>query len=301
MINESQDANLFQEPCPEGTYTDILGTPDLASCKSCPPTKYCPQATDIPIDCPLGYYCPPGTAALNQYPCPAGTYSNQTTRTNINDCLSCPGGYCPEGSSVPLLCQAGYYLNSTGNSDVSHCITCTSGMYCAGSGNTIPDGPYTPQPVEYNCTLGHYCPSGSTSPIRCNSGSYQDEIGQWTCKACPAGYYCDNTMSPVVLYNDSSCPTGFYCPENTTRNGVTGNICPPGYYCESGSPYPTPCQPGTYSPSEGNTAVSDCLPCSFGEYCGSYNLTQSTGKLNSNVKSYQHIYSCNFLSCHHAE
>lgn len=55
---------------------------------------------------------------------------------------------------------------------------------------------------------GHYCPTGSSEPIRCDSGSYQDEIGQSGCKDCPEGFYCDNTEEPVVLYNNSMCPTG---------------------------------------------------------------------------------------------
>ena len=57
---------------------------------------------------------------------------------------------------------------------------------------------------------GHYCEEGSHSPARCPSGTYQDEYGQWQCKACPPGYYCDNTMDPVVLYNDTYCPTGYH-------------------------------------------------------------------------------------------
>lgn len=55
---------------------------------------------------------------------------------------------------------------------------------------------------------GHYCPRGSPSPIRCISGEYQDEVGQSSCKDCPTGFFCDSTMEPVVLYNDSFCPQG---------------------------------------------------------------------------------------------
>lgn len=132
----------------------------------------------------------------------------------------CPTGhYCGIGSTAPTPCQSGYYLNSTGNDVTGDCLPCTGGMYCAGSGNSIPDGSCspgfycpggqdTPTPYDYNCTMGHYCPEGSDSPLRCASGSYQDDIGQWDCKGCPAGFYCDNTMSPVVLYNNTYCPTG---------------------------------------------------------------------------------------------
>ena len=58
--------------------------------------------------------------------------------------------------------------------------------------------------------LGHYCPQGTHEEIRCEPGEYQDQTGQATCKVCVAGYYCDNTLGPVVMYNDTVCPSGLY-------------------------------------------------------------------------------------------
>ena len=58
---------------------------------------------------------------------------------------------------------------------------------------------------------GHYCSStGAWQPVRCNSGTYQDQTGQGTCKTCPAGFFCDNTLAPVVLFNSTICPVGRY-------------------------------------------------------------------------------------------
>lgn len=45
-----------------------------------------------PLECPAGHYCPPGTRAANQYPCPEGTYSRQPGLANPRDCRPCPGG-----------------------------------------------------------------------------------------------------------------------------------------------------------------------------------------------------------------
>ena len=59
---------------------------------------------------------------------------------------------------------------------------------------------------------GHYCVEGSHEPVRCDPGYYQDETGQSDCKLCMEGYYCDNTVEPVVMYNNSYCPEGYYCP-----------------------------------------------------------------------------------------
>ena len=33
-------------------------------------------------------------------------------------------------------------------------------------------------------------------------------MGKDSCKTCIAGFYCDNTKNPVVLYNDTVCPEG---------------------------------------------------------------------------------------------
>lgn len=31
---------------------------------------------------------------------------------------------------------------------------------------------------------------GATTPTKCPEGTYQDELGQTTCKDCDQGYYC---------------------------------------------------------------------------------------------------------------
>lgn len=235
-------------------------------------------------------------------------------------------------------------MNSEGNTDISNCLNCTAGKYCDGSGNAQPDGDcdqgfYCPggqesaNPTGLECTQGHYCPTGSSAPHRCPSGSYQDETGKWFCKGCPAGYYCDNTKSPVVLYDSSECPTGHYCPENssisnqnpcpvgtfnnetmktqqsdcqlclggkycsqeglaepqgdcdagyyctsgsnsrTPSMGSSADTCPQGFYCPAGSATPTSCPQGTFNPSTGRTARSECTNCTGGHYCPNFSMT----------------------------
>ena len=53
-----------------------------------------------------------------------------------------------------------------------------AGYYCPGAQNTD-------QPIAYQCSVGHYCPAGSLEEIRCESGTYQDETTQGSCKVSP--------------------------------------------------------------------------------------------------------------------
>ena len=59
--------------------------------------------------CPVGHYCPTGTADAE--PCPKGTYNNGTGLEAIGDCIDCTAGYyCEEVGLVEPsgLCSPGY-------------------------------------------------------------------------------------------------------------------------------------------------------------------------------------------------
>ncbi len=146
----------------------------------------------------------------------------------------------------------------SGNSLHSQCSPCTSGSYCSGIGNTKPTGLcdagfYCPagqsNKQAKNCTAGHYCPIGSPAPILCNSGTWQDQIQQSSCKICPEGYYCDSKDGPIIIPSLYKCPNGYYCP-NGTR-----------YAVEFG------CPNGTYGNGTGLVRASQCLSCPPGKYC----------------------------------
>ena len=96
---------------------------------------------------------------------------------------------------------------------------------------------------------------------------------------CPGGKYCQTPGLPLPT---DDCDAGFYCigasTTGTPEDGVEGDICPPGFYCGSGSEWPEPCPPGSFSPYSKNVNVSDCEQCLDGEYCGEYNLTDTNGK-----------------------
>ena len=75
-------------------------------------------------------------------------------------------------------------------------------------------------------------------------------------QVCPAGYYCDNRLAPVVLFTNSSCPVGHYCPAGTKMA------------------YENKCPRGTFSNETGLENVTQCSSCPGGFYCPE--LGQST-------------------------
>ena len=75
------------------------------------------------------------------------------------------------------------------------------GYYC-------PEGQAVSTPSPYLCVPGFYCPEGSPIQLLCPAGTYQNLQGQSGCKECVAGYYCDNSIEPVVNHTSYVCPMG---------------------------------------------------------------------------------------------
>ena len=78
-----------------------------------------------PEPCAQGHYCPLGTQHSDQYPCPAGTWTNQTNLAASAECYVCPrGSYCLAASTWPTaLCPTGHYCPA-GNvyvPNLNHC------------------------------------------------------------------------------------------------------------------------------------------------------------------------------------
>ena len=82
----------------------------------------------------------------------------------------------------------------------------------------------------------------------------QNEMGNDTCKTCPAGFYClANSSEPI------DCPVGSYCPSGTRF--FDEFLCPA----------------GTYSTLERLRSADECSPCVAGQYCATEGLTAPTG------------------------
>lgn len=54
-----------------------------------------------------------GTKYDTEFPCTAGTYTNQTGNVRWEVCKDCTRGhYCPQGSSLPSPCPTGQYRDA---------------------------------------------------------------------------------------------------------------------------------------------------------------------------------------------
>ena len=251
---------------------------------------YCPSGSDYPIDCPPGYYCGNDSLAYFSGPCLAGYYcSGRATVANPVDNTTggaCPSGhYCPLASEYPQPCPPGTFSGATKNQNRSDCRPCTGGSFCAGYGNSKPDGlcavgffcPVSDtqqRPPSQRCLAGHACPEGSSSQSACDSGTYQPLPEKGVCLSCPAGYYCDRVEAI------RSKASGL----NATSHGVTTPVdCPKGYYCPEGTRTANefPCPRGTYNNETNAESLTQCLPCPPGEYCKDVATVKPHGKCNA--------------------
>ncbi|KAE8591947.1 hypothetical protein XENTR_v10018612 [Xenopus tropicalis] len=199
----------------------------MAICSICPTGYTCPNG-DIYV-CPPGHFCPDGLES-HLFPCPPGTFNPITGLSQTDGCQTCPPGmFCKEwGSSAPSgPCQAGYFCKSDFTGDGGE------------------------------CPVGHYCPQGSTQPLSCPAGTYNNLQRQDDCFLCPPGYYCPGNTSDYSVFQ---CPSGFYCPEGTKH--ATQFPCPRGFY----------------NPDPNTQSLDSCLSCLPGHYCGTEGLSMVSGK-----------------------
>ena len=227
--------------CPAGTFSNSENVIGVELCLDCPVGQYCDSSNlTVPSgDCAAGYFCAGGDAVPN----PTGTYPASGP---------CPAGhYCLEGTTAPTECDSGTFNPSTQADEESDCLPCTAGFYCASLGLSTVTGPCTEgfycdagASVSNGtlCPVGYYCPSGSADPVGCDDGTYQDAEGAAACKACPAGFFCNNNATAPV-----ECTLGYYCPENTD--------------------FPIACPHGTYGGEPQLANVTMCSSCPAGKYC----------------------------------
>jgi len=160
-------------------------------------------------------------------------------------------------------------------SSQTQCSVCAAGNAC-GSSSLIP----------VLCPSGYFCPNGMGQQP-CPGGTYNPFQGvqsPFGCLVCPPGFYCPSGASVPQPYSKGfyspfrsvgesdafiKCPAGYPCPSSSQATYI-GTPCDKVCYCPYGSSTtcPNDCPAGTYSDSYIARAVTDCLPCLEGYYCG---------------------------------
>lgn len=231
-------SSSIEMPCPEGTYSDSYEIFDASQCYVCPAGYKCPEATSSltgMIACPLNQFCIPGTKSSVTMKCPAGSYAPYTNSKSMDDCIPCPyGSYCLSGEN-PATCPMGYYCPKS--TEYANQYPCPAGFYLDKYGGKVLGECRA-------CGIGNYCPEGSSTPVPCPAGTYNNVTNVLEkCYTCPAGKYCPlgtdfplkcaaGTYSTTEQSSCSFCNIGTYCPnEATTEDEMKAQLCPAGVYC----------------------------------------------------------------------
>ena len=273
---------VSQETCPVSTYQPLEARTSLTDCIACPAGKICPDAANAPLDCPAGFFCPgvsfPGNNIFNlganpdregqargytdQFPCPAGSYSDVVGLFSASQCKICPeGSYCTynddTGRSTAVQCAQHHYcpeghiydnFNEQG-------IPCPPGTFKAEGGL------HSPSQCE-PCPVGQYCPAGRPEnqdirPIDCPEGTYRIQTGAMSLKDCILSSIGKTADAATGLSADATtnCPAGHYCPPGTVEGSAPK------------------CPPGTWSDIEGLEWEYECKPCPAGNFCEEEGMT----------------------------
>ena len=255
-IVSSQVSQQNGDDCPEGYYCP-LGTSVKYPTTFCAAGEYCPlNSVGVTACVAETYQNAPRQAACRQ--CPAGyTCATGATAFAASPCTA--GNYCPAGSSVVTQCPMGTYSNGAKRGALTDCIDCDPGSYCDTLGQTAVTGNCTAgyfctlksteaAPAVYSaltggpCTIGNYCPVGSTIEL-----------------SCPPKKYC-STVNLVA--DEGDCDAGYYCVGGATTNQPTdlsthgGEVCPMGSYCPAGTSSPIPCPPGRFNSASSWKCIS---------------------------------------------
>ena len=166
---ERRSDGIQEQPCKPGYYCPLGPTPSTPIVPlKCPGGYVCGPGTCTPVPCPCGYKCPEGSATKIKcqppFYCPNALATSQTV---------CPIGFkCDKpGLCNATACQPGTFVSCAGKQS---CDQCPKGRYCPTATSSV------------LCPKGFFCPQGSSAP-----------------KQCPAAAYC-----PLGSEHPSPCPEG---------------------------------------------------------------------------------------------
>ncbi|KAJ3429862.1 hypothetical protein M0812_22861 [Anaeramoeba flamelloides] len=239
FYNTKQGSNSSSDciPCEKGTYSDQTGQ---LECQKCDPGSYQDQAGQNKcIKCDGGFYnTKQGSNSIDDcIPCEKGTYSDQTGQSECQKCD--PGSYQDQaGQNNCIKCDPGLFNSKQGSDSSSDCIPCEKGTYSNQTGQAK-------------------CP-------KCDPGSYQDQTGKLECIKCDAGFYNANDGSNSSS-DCIRCEKGTYSDQIGQSTECTK--CDQGsYQDQEGQVECIKCKKGSYNSNHGSTSSSDCFECEIGSY-----------------------------------
>ena len=189
--------------------------------------------------------------------------STTSSNSNAYSC-KCNEGYTGGDNRECNVCSPGTYKLVTGSSP---CLSCTAGEYL--------NSELTPVSCV-ECSVGKFSSQGAPACLDCQSGKYQENIGQLDCDLCLSGEFQPGTG----LSTCEPCSEGKF----SSRGASTCQDCQSGKYqenigqldcdlCSSGEFQPDTgmstcelCQPGSFQPNTGMSNVANCTPCDSGRY-----------------------------------
>ena len=270
-------ASAKAHACPPGTFSSSTGRTSLQDCQLCTAGKICSSTGLVAPDgvCAAGWFCTAGAQSARPTP-----VHNTTTAMCEGGGLCPTGSFCPAGVSAPKPCSSGQYCST-------HGLAAPSGQCEAGV--TCPGGDVEASPALWQCPRGSFCPTGSSKPTPCPSGTFSNKTGltglfwnagakasgisaasasadAFACTQCTPGQYCSVNREQGLTEPTGACSAGFYCPGGQNDTAPAAYTCPPGHFCPKQSVHPAKCPGGTFAPGKQS---AECSVCPAGNYCDS--------------------------------
>ncbi|KAF3322103.1 ABC transporter G family member 28-like protein [Carex littledalei] len=147
--NKNCNLTLWPSGCDQGWACSVTPDQILTVANNPDYDKEIPPRTYNCQTCCEGFFCPRGLTCM--IPCPLGAYCP------VADLNVTTGGCDPYDYQVPM----GNGSSSCGAANLWADVGTTKSIFC-------PAGSYCPSTIEkLNCTDGHFCRLGSTSPSKC--------------------------------------------------------------------------------------------------------------------------------------
>jgi len=258
--------------CPSGYYREGVGSSTNHKCVKCPSGKYTNAERTTCTSCPAGTYSTwnglvryPSNAEKCQ-PCAMGEYA---PLERSSKCRSCKGGVYTARNTAQDTDNASILnvpTSSTRHGATSCSAPCASGFFRPSDASPEEGCQRCPAGYETSassratsctpCSAGQYAAtSGTVTCLDCAENYYNDKEGQTKCRICPKGSDTDGENGTEAC---SPCAPGSYNP----TAGQTCKECEAGTTCAEGAQSQSSCPAGHYSAANND----ECSRCSAGEY-----------------------------------